>query len=45
VVSSDVAGQAGDRISFGCTAIVSPSGAIAARVPESEEGAAIFDLT
>jgi predicted amidohydrolase len=45
VVSSDVAGPAGDRISFGCTAIVSPSGAIAARVPDSEEGAAIFDLT
>jgi predicted amidohydrolase len=45
VVSSDVAGEAGDRISFGCTAIVSPSGAIAASVPEMEEGAAIFDLT
>lgn len=44
VASADVAGAASDRLSHGCTAIVSPTGEVVARVPEGVEGGALFDL-
>lgn len=43
VVSSDVAGTCGDRVSFGCTAIVSPEGEVRARVPEGAAGRIVLD--
>lgn len=43
-VSSDVSGTCGTRMSFGCTAIVSPDGEIRARVPEGETGGILLDL-
>ena len=45
VVSSDVAGACGTRISLGCTAIVSPQGKISAQVPEGTTGGILLDLT
>ena len=45
VVSSDVAGACGTRLSLGCTAIVSPGGDIKARAPEGTTGAIVLDLT
>ena len=45
VVSADVAGRHVGLLSYGCTAIVRPDGAIAARVPELTEGVAVHDLT
>ena len=44
IASSDVAGTAGDRVSFGCTAIVAPDGSVVARVPEGAEGVAVRDV-
>ncbi|MGN7999661.1 carbon-nitrogen hydrolase family protein [Sphingomonas sp. 22176] len=44
VASADVAGAASDRLSYGCTAIVSPIGEVVARVPERVEGLALFEL-
>jgi predicted amidohydrolase len=44
-VSSDVAGTCGSRMSLGCTAIVSPEGAIRARVPEGTAGRILLDLS
>lgn len=44
VVSADVTGTSGDLVSHGCTAIVSPEGAIVARVQEWREGVAVYDL-
>lgn len=44
VASSDVTGRAGGLLSYGCTAIVAPSGEVVARVPELSGGAAIYDL-
>lgn len=44
VASSDVAGTLGDRCSFGCTAIVAPDGAVMARVPELQDGAAVHEI-
>jgi 5-aminopentanamidase len=44
VVSSDVAGACGTRMSLGCTVIVSPEGDIKARVPEGTTGKIVLDL-
>nr|WP_315384342.1 nitrilase-related carbon-nitrogen hydrolase [uncultured Sphingomonas sp.] len=44
VASADVAGTANDRLSYGCTAVLSPAGDVMARVPELAEGVAVFDL-
>jgi predicted amidohydrolase len=44
VVSSDVTGSCGDRVSLGCTAIISPAGQIRARVPEGVPGRILLDL-
>ncbi|SFK11060.1 Predicted amidohydrolase [Sphingomonas sp. NFR04] len=44
VASADVAGTANDRLSYGCTSILSPAGDVMARVPELAEGVAMFDL-
>lgn len=44
VVSSDVAGKSGDRLSYGCTALVAPDGTVVARVPEMQCGAILHDL-
>ncbi len=44
VMSADVAGNVGQRVSYGCTMIVSPEGEIVARSPEGAEGVAVFDL-
>lgn len=38
VVSSDVVGSERERMSYGCTQIVSPSGKVVAFVPELEQG-------
>jgi predicted amidohydrolase len=45
VVSSDVAGACGDKVSFGCTAIVSPEGEVKARVPEGTVGKIVRDVS
>lgn len=44
IVSADVAGEAGDRVSYGCSAILSPDGAVVARVPELQDGAVIWEV-
>ena len=44
VISSDVAGTCGDRVSLGCTAMVSPAGDVRARVPEGATGQIVLDL-
>jgi predicted amidohydrolase len=44
VVSADIVGQCGSRMSYGCTCIVRPDGTMAARVSEGNEGTALFDL-
>lgn len=44
IMSADVTGAVDGRVSHGCTMIVSPDGAIAARAAEGAEGVAIFDL-
>lgn len=44
IASADVAGAASERCSYGCTAVLSPTGDVRARVPEMEEGIAVFDL-
>ncbi|WP_066726932.1 carbon-nitrogen hydrolase family protein [Sphingomonas pituitosa] len=44
VVSADVAGSCGGRLSYGCTVIVSPGGDVIARVRELDEGVAMVDL-
>lgn len=43
VASSDVVGARGEQISHGCTCIVNPQGVIVARVPEGDEGVAVYD--
>lgn len=43
VASADVNGTAADRVSYGCTAIIAPTGEVVAQVPELEEGIALFD--
>ena len=44
VVSSDVAGADGTRLSLGCTVIASPEGEIKARIPEGTTGKIALDL-
>ena len=44
LVSSDVTGKREGRISFGPTAILDPSGQVAAQLPLGEPGLLIFDL-
>ncbi len=45
VASSDVVGRSGDLVSYGLTCVVRADGEVLTRVPEHEEGFAIFDLT
>ena len=45
VVSSDVTGEQGEKLSYGCTCIVRPDGTVVERVPEGVEGKIVFDLT
>ncbi|WP_189677767.1 carbon-nitrogen hydrolase family protein [Sphingomonas glacialis] len=44
VASSDVTGTFGNLVSYGCTAIVTPEGNVADRVPELREGVAVYDV-
>lgn len=44
IASSDVTGALDGRLSYGCTAIVTPDGEVVARVPEQTEGAAIYEI-
>jgi predicted amidohydrolase len=44
VVSADVVGRHGERVSHGCACVVRPDGSLAARVEEGGEGAAIVDI-
>lgn len=44
IASADVIGTADERMSFGCTAIIEPGGQVVSRVPELQEGIAVFDL-
>jgi predicted amidohydrolase len=45
VVAADVAGTSGEKVSFGCTAIVSPKGEGRARVPEGTLGRIMLDVS
>ena len=45
VAGPSVAGSSGDRISYGCTAIVAPDGTIVSRVEELREGVAMWDVS
>jgi predicted amidohydrolase len=44
VASADVTGTSGNLVSYGCTAIVTPEGSVVARVPELQEGVAVYDV-
>jgi predicted amidohydrolase len=44
-ISSDVTGPCGNRVSLGCTAIISPAGEIRAQVPEGATGTILLDLS
>jgi predicted amidohydrolase len=44
VASADVTGMSGNLVSYGCTAIVTPEGNVVARVPELQEGVAVYDV-
>jgi predicted amidohydrolase len=44
IVAADVTGRRGEQISYGCTAVCSPDGAVVARAPELAEGVAVYDL-
>jgi predicted amidohydrolase len=44
IASSDVTGACEGLMSYGCTAIVAPDGQIVARVPELNEGVAVYDV-
>jgi len=44
IASADVAGRANDGVSYGCSAIVSPDGKVVARVPELQEGTAVWEV-
>lgn len=44
IASSDVTGESNGLLSYGCTAIVAPSGEVVARVPELSEGTVIYDV-
>jgi predicted amidohydrolase len=43
-MSADVTGHHDGLVSYGCTMVVRPDGAIAVRATESKEGVAVFDL-
>jgi predicted amidohydrolase len=43
-ISSDVTGPCGDRVSLGCTTIISPAGQIRAQVREGTTGTILLDL-
>jgi predicted amidohydrolase len=43
-MSADVTGHYVERLSYGCTAVISPTGEVVAKVDELEEGVAIFDI-
>lgn len=45
VISSDVAGVDGEKMSYGCTQTVSPSGKVIAFVPELEQGNTSASIT
>jgi predicted amidohydrolase len=44
VISADAAGRQGDRLSYGCTAVVRPDGEVAARAPELRDHVVVWDL-
>lgn len=44
LISADVTGAAGDRICWGPTAVLDPSGAVAAQLPLDAPGLLVFDL-
>lgn len=44
VASSDVTGTSDTLMSWGCTAIVAPEGKVVARVPELNEGVAVYEI-
>lgn len=45
VMSSDVVGEVGGKISYGCTCIVSPDGTVMVQADESVEGQLVHDLS
>jgi hypothetical protein len=45
VVSADVAGTCGGKVSFGCTAMLSPEGEVKARVPEGTLDRIVLDVS
>jgi predicted amidohydrolase len=44
VVSADIVAEGETRMSYGCTAIVTPDGTVAARVPEKTVGQVVYDV-
>lgn len=44
LISADVTGERDDRISFGPTAVIDPTGRVAAQLPLGETGLLVFDL-
>lgn len=44
IASSDVTGASEGLLSYGCTAIVAPDGHVVARVPELNEGVAVYHI-
>lgn len=44
IASSDVTGENGGLVSFGCTAIIAPDGQVIARVPELIDGVVVHDI-
>ena len=44
IASSDVTGEFGDLLSYGCTAIIAPDGQVVAQVPELEKGVAVYEI-
>jgi len=44
VASADVTGMSANLVSYGCTAIVTPEGSVVDRVPELQEGVAVYDV-
>jgi predicted amidohydrolase len=44
IASSDVTGASEGLLCYGCTAIVSPDGDVVARVPELNEGVAVYEI-
>lgn len=44
IASSDVTGVCDGLLSYGCTVIVAPDGHVVAKVPEFDEGVAVYDI-